>query len=287
MEWKAVIGVILAAAIIVASIGVFTKLYAMFVPQTDQGSINSFNALADAVQELLNNPSAETESITPYYIKSNLILVGFDKSCSSAENDEDCPVTVCSSGDASYRIPKPVKCSDKACLCLFEEKVGNDFKDEKNEPISCRSFEGDIIFTAPLSSDKKGNIGLRRIVSGYCYEHLVIYGKCKEEFGTDNLVIKKEISQNKMNIFISKQELADQPIPEHTIEEGCGILEPAILTCSEASDESCKNKEMYSSCTYEDICQGRTECEPKQSGSIDCACRCTIYEGVEEPYGIN
>jgi len=158
----------------------------------DEGTYNSFFELDGKIIEVAQG-NKDVEKL-PYYIKADsYILVGFNKKCSSNENDVNCPVATCHSTDRDYFIPKPRQCSfEKSCLCLFSDFNAGDFDDESNEPVvPCISY--DSVDYLVGRSGEKFNDGRRSIVQGIEHESLVIYGECGDPWKTRDMKIEKTI----------------------------------------------------------------------------------------------
>ncbi|MBT7903495.1 hypothetical protein HN587_06550 [Candidatus Woesearchaeota archaeon] len=128
MGIKPLIGLILAALIIVGTIGLFTGLLKIFTKDADAGSSATLKKFHRSM-EALANPSHEYTScgFMNYYVEADFAILGFNSEgvvsnteddlfngieeyCGAAEDDNDKPLG---------------KCGSKACLCLCDGGVGD------------------------------------------------------------------------------------------------------------------------------------------------------------------
>ena len=203
MSLKEIVELILVVGIIFATIFVGAKIYGLFVSnKVDPGTLNNFNRLAGEdgiVGQMLADNSESLKIKTSLMIANDYILVGFDRDCSIYESDANCPVSACESGDRDFNIPKPRECRlGSACLCLFNEKVGADFKGKSNPPINCYSYDGNVTFISDSTSNGK-------VISDDMAD-LVLYGSCEffsTNFGIRDVFVFKEKKGNNVELNIS------------------------------------------------------------------------------------
>jgi len=146
---------------------------------------------------LIDKKSESYKIIDEFLIDEDQIMVGFDTGCIGTKKDKEgignsfCPITVRNaafwdrffkgSKDQDYRIPKPVECSSKACICYFEDSSNEDFaKGESEDNLikgSCITFDGNIEFKG-VQGDPF-NFG--KNIENTLYNYLVMYQNAKEK----------------------------------------------------------------------------------------------------------
>jgi hypothetical protein len=222
MSLKAIAELILAAIIIIGTVVVFSKLYALFfASKVDAGTLNNFNRLASngGVFELMLVTEGDVDPVqTSLMVKDGYVIVGFGADCSISENDANCPVSLCYNADvkATVHISKPRKCRlDAPCVCLFKDP---DFGDLKNVPVECYSFnkgddfvgKGSLNRGAPRpGQDASGEADL--FLYGYCNIETPIMVKPgvgshltdTSTFGISLINISKSVVGNVSKIVVS------------------------------------------------------------------------------------
>jgi len=220
-----VIGLVFAAAIILLSVYIIFAFSGAFAaPSAEkQTAINNFKALTNEVQKKLSTSAKLNTSTLDYQIPKGFILVGFDKDWHGVFVSNAC------NGEG---IIKPPQCQDKACLCLYEDTIGDDFEGDSDPDklvVPCETFDGDITISGPADNfynfyqcegkeisfqeddydNDCSNDGAKKIPDltyGYGitkYEFLIIYGKCVDTWGIKKLYIEKYVEGDKIYLFIS------------------------------------------------------------------------------------
>ncbi|MFH1850357.1 MAG: hypothetical protein ABH879_09350 [archaeon] len=194
MSAKPIIGLILAAGIIVLTMGFFSKVWASFTAdETDLPTLYSFSRLSNKTQDLILDPAPYASTIMPLYIKDDWgILVGFDTEWKNYWKADQCPVTL------DREIQRPLECFSRGCLCLFS--------DDLDKVEQCTGFRTPgnekVIFLAP---DRDGGADIdgatRDDIRVFpredptslkdSYEYLVAYGDCGTPWNTQNVFIEK------------------------------------------------------------------------------------------------
>ncbi len=229
-----VIEITFAGILILLSAFIIATFSSVFMGSSaqQQAANNNFDFLANQTQKLLEKPEFFASTTIQFNIPNGYILVGFDKDW---QGD-----TVEASACRKESIKKPLRCSDKACLCLYKDTAADDFEDDSNkdELIKCITFEKnnqEIFISGPADNHYNfkncegepntndydndcPNDGAAKYppppttyfsgAPSFKYEFLVIYGKCDDEWGIKQLYIEKfrnENNNNKTYIFISEK----------------------------------------------------------------------------------
>ncbi|MBD3355094.1 hypothetical protein GF361_03865 [Candidatus Woesearchaeota archaeon] len=231
-----VIEITFAGMLILLSAYILATFTAVFLGPSSQqqAANNNFDFLANQTQKLLEKPEFFASDTIQFNIPDGYILVGFDQDW---QGD-----TVEANACRKESIKKPQRCSDKACLCLYEDTVADDFEDDSNKDklIKCTRLEKNnqgIFISGPADNyhnlnncEKESNTidydndcpndGAQKLppppavylnlpgASSFKYEFLVIYGDCDDEWGIRQLYIEKfrnEANNNKTYIFISEK----------------------------------------------------------------------------------
>jgi hypothetical protein len=213
LSLQQIIGLVLAFAVILMTLGLFFGLMNIFTAKADPGSIKTFNGIYDAVGALYDERNThEACIIKSEFLKADWAVVGFNSDCvRTADNDfycehgKDCAEEQCRSlsSPADSNIEKPSWCGTGPCICLCNGGVvgdvsGNDCaEDTKN----CRKFPPDSKFSAfyfinPTegkcndpdfnNNNNPGILGINRPGS-YC--DLVINSENCDFVGTDRGVV--------------------------------------------------------------------------------------------------
>jgi hypothetical protein len=200
---------VLAVIVILATFSFFAKLVKLpsnnIGTQEQQGTLANLEIIGNKIQGFLEDPEDTiSEQDYPYFIGTDFILVGFDK----IWNDNK----IVKKAGFDEKISKPLECFSKACLCIYDSKVGKDFSSSEL-PLDCTVFEENIIFLG--INGENSNAGtikeakdFRGQIMQNTYEYLVVYGnklKTAKPF-----YILKHKSNDKTYIFISHQDLTIQ-----------------------------------------------------------------------------
>lgn len=208
------IGGILAVIIIFSLVYVGGKLTGILTSKKDYDStINSFEVLTGRIKDILQGEDFSTTTML-YTISDKYILAGFNYKDQSKEIS-----TQCTNENIEKTRPKPL-CQEKSCLCIYNDLNpspanlgGKDFSN-KEFPLKCEAFEGNIVFLAPLNEKDKSFGGDRNswdpvYYPNNGYEFLVVYGSdCNAgtDFGVKNLYIEKLKKDGNIFVYISKIE---------------------------------------------------------------------------------
>ncbi|MBW2981373.1 hypothetical protein KY343_00705 [Candidatus Woesearchaeota archaeon] len=239
-----VIGAVLAAAVILLFTFVFITFSGVFkiTSEAEQAAINNFKVLGKTINELLVQPGIfATARPIQFQVPNGFIVVGFDKNWygDGTDSTEDNPAgpfeaSICH----DEGIDKPDQCLGQACICLFQDTYGDDFKEDDSGHVlidTCITFDGDVSFSGPADNNLnlancEGETGTsdydadcqidgekKYPVPGYgtfpgwrsdFYEFLIIYGECGDEFGEPKtFYVEKyvDISTQKTYIFIANK----------------------------------------------------------------------------------
>lgn len=190
-----IIGVVLAAILIVASIPLVKgPLKILFTDPAKQAESNNFQRLLYTIEPdtvFRNEP-----------IEFKKILVGIDKVWDNTKEIEKCYNT---------KIEKPEMCAGTACLCLYEQGFKNP---------TCQIVDTDYFVTLNLNENifgidediydiaKRSFIG-KPSVSGY--NHLIVSKNCIDGMSLTNLYIKNFEKDGKKFVLIAPEgEWADE-----------------------------------------------------------------------------
>jgi hypothetical protein len=214
-------GTIILASIIILAVIVLifprllSNIFGDIGSQSEQGVNANLVALSDKVQSLIDD-SEPTKSVYdfPYYISSDYILVGFSKQWDETKISKD------GSWALAEKMMKPAECINKACLCIYKNKIGTDFGDQpgKNLPVRCVSFKEDVVFLGVANENT--NFGIKQTkISGYAglfkdYENLVLYGNKVD--GDKMFYIDKIKIDSKFYVFFAVQKKAVAAFSEQT-----------------------------------------------------------------------
>jgi hypothetical protein len=166
----AVIGAVLAAAIIFL-FTFFIIVFSGIVPSAaEQSAIGNFRFLGRTINELLEQPGLLITKTIELNVPNGFIIVGFDKdwhgdlkdtstwgfSHGTVRNDK-VEANWCSDGEG---IQKPNQCFGKACICLYKEtSAGDDFMEEGSgrnpDDVldACIVFDGDVTISGPADNN--------------------------------------------------------------------------------------------------------------------------------------
>ncbi len=208
---EAFIGFVLAVFAMVILVYVGFRLAAIFFPSTiDPATEANMNNLAKTIN-LLSSENKEKDAIRyfPFHIGTKYILVGFPR---GQWVMDDCAML------GARQINFPQECSDKACLCLYDD-IGK-------APLKCISLPGvDLLyssyhvdeermrFRSGLSSEVTDNLRAApllpkpRAYGGWSgqYQYFIVHGKCmlNSAFGVQELYIDMHHDDGKTYIFIA------------------------------------------------------------------------------------
>lgn len=164
MSLKAIMGMVLAAIIVMATILFWNQLYSMFFGnKIDPNTLASFNRLTADIKDMADNKI--NEKTIPYYINDDYVLIGFNEQRNYVKE------TCAKDSD----VAKPSMCRTSACLCICDRDTLC-----RKKPIECKEFEGVKYFALDPSSPTpaKGapiddsSLGVQGNVN-----YLVIYGQ--------------------------------------------------------------------------------------------------------------
>ena len=157
------------------------KLTGILTSKKDYDStINSFEVLAGRIKDINQGEDFSTATML-YTITDKYILVGFNY-----KDSGEGALSQCTGENIEKTRPKPL-CDGVACLCIYNDinpslanLGGKDFSN-KEVPLKCQPFEGNIVFLAPLDNNDKGFLGDRNswdpaYYPNNGYEFLVVYG---------------------------------------------------------------------------------------------------------------
>lgn len=204
MSLKSVIGMVLAAIVILATFMFFNMMYSIFFgSQIDANTQASFNRLTKEVlafstspgNDASGNPIQDQRPTTlqvPYYISEKYVLVGFSSSRNYIK--ETCAI--------DSEIQRPSACRSSACLCVCDR--GDLCK--KSRQTICKEFPdtvNKIFITQGSPPPSKGGIS----EDDSQYKNLVIYGKdCdlfqSKSFRTKDLSVERiPLTEPKPNLI--------------------------------------------------------------------------------------
>ncbi len=178
------IGVVIAVVVLLGVIfPLYDKSYAFFKTKPHQGTVISFNELADTIEAA---KEGEDPLLVIYHIADGFKVVGFNNESNSVKdicygnNDEE----------------KPNQCGGKACLVLCEDSEDSCRK----EPKEFRVFENiSNIFSAKDLEFKEGGW-----VKNELY-NFVLYGDCNVNPYTEYEVKEVYIKREGKDIIISSE----------------------------------------------------------------------------------
>ena len=106
----------------------------------------------------MEDPERLSTAEIAYSIPNGYILVGFDKDwygdgTDATEDNKAGPFEASVCHDEG--IDKPAQCQNKACLCLYEDTNGDDFKEDDDPDVivtPCVSFDNLDTISAPADN---------------------------------------------------------------------------------------------------------------------------------------
>ncbi|RLE45982.1 hypothetical protein DRJ25_04845 [Candidatus Woesearchaeota archaeon] len=239
---KPLVGLVLAAILIVMTFAFFGKLYGLFLGgKDDSGTIERYQDLGEKIEELLaSKKSFETETLA-YYIDGDYVIVGFD-------NVWDNTLEVDEKGWGEREWTKPLICGNSACLCIFK-------KSSLENEIACKAYSGNIAFAGIFDEDS--NLGLKKqlnydskvsyLTSKYSYSYLFLY-----EMDPVSLYVEKYVNEDgSINILLSSsakvaedRQMDISAIIKKEVDEELARLGKDIGQCY-ADKEGCENREFF------------------------------------------
>lgn len=134
MGVKPIIGGILSAMVILATVGLFIGLMRIFVGHADQGTEKGYTNIIEGIEALYHSKNTGQQevkrcAIMNLYGQPDFAFVGFHADGVKAVDDNDivckhgavCVEENCFPGDLDN--DKPVKCGSGPCLCLCDEQT--------------------------------------------------------------------------------------------------------------------------------------------------------------------
>lgn len=207
---------LLAVVVILIILYVGVKLVSMFSSSKDfDSTIASFDLLGERADNLIADKNYANTNFL-YFLKKDSkldnghILVGFNF------KDASIDMKTCKDELVVESRKKIGGLCNKACLCIYEDTVGNDF--DKNDggpqvPLKCKSFDKNIVFLASSRQDhfcsKESGWHPEAYTDYYQvdknYKFLILHG-----FDTKEIYLDKYESKNG-EIFIFFAEYNDDP----------------------------------------------------------------------------
>ncbi len=178
--WTSIVEIVLALLVIGASAYFFVTVYEMMsASQQGQITMSNFNGLANAVQQLIDDPAKfKAERNFPFYIEPEYAVVGFNKgvggagstrgvgsvgtTCLDGINTEPAEASIpfvtpsfeesteglTMIGNNELLIKKPLTfCGENACLCLYKRL---NLVNPQQIPEKCTPFKDVDIFYSSL-----------------------------------------------------------------------------------------------------------------------------------------
>lgn len=207
------LGAILAVAFIALIVYVGLRLSGILISSKDyRSSAISFELLGERIDKLIDGKNYANTNML-YFLDPNFILVGFNY------KDPSVPIKTCEKGfifkDAESLVESRRKIGslcEGACLCLYKDTNGDDFDDEQQLPLDCKSFDENVVFLAPAEQDVFCGSEIGWYPKAYKdyyqtgnYKFLIAYG-----FNTKEIYIDRYKSEDD-NVFIFIAEYKDDP----------------------------------------------------------------------------
>lgn len=203
-----IIFLVAAVSLAIGLFGFFDKVHAAIFGQKDDGSIASQNKLYTNIKKLIEDKTPQAYIIDDFFLGSDKILVGFDTDWN--ENAEIIPGTLRIFG--GYKLYKPFKCGNAACLCLYDSglKMGDPAKRDEGV-VNCLSqaFAGKkVVFLSEGGNVAPKTAGVQRADGKGNY--LFLYG---EGWKLQRIYIEKSLEGNVYYTYISRidENKADDP----------------------------------------------------------------------------
>jgi len=202
---KMLVTILFGLALFLIIMPYFNNLLALYLPQQDRHSVDTFNTINALIGNVLRAPTAYASDNYVGPFNRDYALIGYDKKW------DDTIDHIQSYGGKTYSLPKPEICKGNACICLYQAPYGGDFGEANL--VDCAGYNGNIVFSGILNGKyARGNTatiirGIKReeythnnkITNDIEYEYLYMNGLNK--FLNTN--VEKYIAEDTIHIFIT------------------------------------------------------------------------------------